>query len=417
MRPIDEFWAAFAAEHWEQRPLVFKSPLDEELISAGRAFECSVEACERWRARQPAALRFFLENGLLQSNPDRYLPRRADADFDAYARRIAPQLGGQGFAFVLNGAARYDFGVFLRARRFLRGLYERVGMPGDVTDMDIFVGNYRHTPFGVHTDKASNFSFVLSGRKKFLVWPWPALSSRPELHRSVDFESVRSQAQVLEAEAGQVVYWPSSYWHIAESEGDLSAVLNVALYLEDTSSAFVASAIYERSPSPPPELTTLPWDAAPHAGDELPGPLRQALEAASLPLPLRADPRGDVLRAWLSRTSAGNFHRSYPAAMQAPSLRREMSVLGDPEFPILTRSHGQLLLCAAHGHLLEVPALPVVRGVIERLNSGRAAPVLELIELAQAGREPRGSGVQVSEEHVLLLLESLLAMRAIRIAR
>ena len=66
---------------------------------------------------------------------------------------------------------------------------------------------------------------------------------------------------------------------------------------------------------------------------------------------------------------------------------------------------------------MEVPALPVVRGVIERLNSGRAAPVLELIELAQAGREPRGSGVQVSEEHVLLLLESLLAMRAIRIAR
>lgn len=416
MRQLDEFWQSFVGEHWEQRPLVFDNPLGEELISAARAFDCAVQACERWRQRQRASLRFFLENGLLQSNPDKYLPRLADADFHAYARRIAPQLGGQGFAFVLNGAAQYDFDAFLRARRFLRGLYERVGMPSDVTDMDIFVGNYRHTPFGVHTDNASNFSFVLSGRKKFLVWPWPALSTRFELHRSVDFESVRGTAQVLEAEAGQVVYWPSSYWHIAESAGELSAVLNVALYLEDTSTAFVASAIQAPSGGAPAELTTLPWDASAHGGNELPGPLRQALEAASRPVPLRSDPHGDVLRAWLSRTSAGNFHRSYPGAVEAPALRSDMSVVGDPEFPILTRIHGPLLLCAAHGHLLEVPALPVINGLIERLNSGRVAPLLELLELAQGRRGQAEPGMEVAEDHVLLLLESLLAMRAIRIA-
>lgn len=416
MSQLEQFWEHFAAEHWEQRPLVFDNPLGEQLISAGRAFECSVQACERWRQRQRTSLRFFVEAGLLQCNPDRYLPRRADADFQGYARRIAPQLRDQGFAFVLNGAAQYDFDVFLRARRFLRGLYQRVGMPADVTDMDIFVGNYRHTPFGVHTDRASNFSFVLSGRKRFLVWPWPALSTRFELHRSVDFEAVRSQAEVLEAEAGQVVYWPSSYWHIAESDGDLSAVLNVALYLEDTRHAFVAAAIQEPRALAGAELAALPWDARAQGGNELPGPLQQALEAVSQPPALAPDLHAAVLRAWLSRTSAGNFHRSYPAAVEAAALRREMSVAGDPEFPILTRHHGSLLLCAAHGHVLDVPALPVVSGLIERLNSGRVAPVLELIELAQAQREQGEPGTALNEEHVLLLLESLLAMRAIRVA-
>ncbi len=416
---LDDFWRAFAAERWELSPAVLPSPLPEPLTSGSQALELAVQASTCWRRGQGASLRFFLENALVQSNLDEYLPVGEDESFSAYARRIAPSLGGQGFALVVNRFAQYDFSLFGRARRFLRGLYERVGMPADYTDMDLFVGNYRHTPFGVHTDLASNFCFVLEGRKRFLLWPGPALRERREVHGSVSLATVRELALVLEAEAGQVVYWPSSYWHIAEGEGDLSVALNVALYLGDTTGDFVARAV--RAPKPAPSgPATLPWPAGERGrGAEaarlpswLPGALQEPFAEAARPFASCASPLRAVQEAWLSRVSAYNFHRSVPPARPAPVLAPGARVRVQEDFPIVVQPAANALLCAAHGHVLEVPDLPAVRALAGWLNEGGSVSAEQLA--ARVAERFEGDGVGLRE--VVALLEALLSIRALEVA-
>jgi 50S ribosomal protein L16 3-hydroxylase len=408
------FWDVFVREHWEQRPGVFRTVFSPALISPRQAFDGAIEACTRWREGQPALLRFFIENALVQSSLDKYLPVRADAGFDRYAERMTPKLRGQGFALVVNGFSYYDFPLFVRARSFLRGLYERVGIPGDATDLDLFVGNYRHTPFGIHTDTASNFSVVFQGRKRFLLWPGPILQGRRDTFHSVDFEEVRAQAIVLEAEAGDVVYWPSSYWHIAESDGSLSGVLNIALYLGDFGKRFVDSAesptTSKASASPEP---TLPWDSHPSGAAILPEQLERAIRSESDPRSREASRRQAVSRAWLKRITAYNFFRSMPPVAPHRPLKPDDCVQVDAEFPIVVWVDDARLVCAAHGHTIEVPAVPRVRELIERLNSGAPSTIRELIERATGSARVGELAIDVRSEDILLLLENLLAMRAI----
>jgi 50S ribosomal protein L16 3-hydroxylase len=413
------FWEMFVREHWERRPGVFRGlffPSQSPLISSTQAFAGVMQACNRWRDGDPAFIRFFLENALVQSHLGKYLPVSDDVTFEAFARRIAPALRGQGFGLTVNGFAHHDFALFTRVRRFLRGLYVRVGMPGDVTDLDVFIGNYRHTPFGIHTDKSSNFCVVFEGRKKFLVWPGPALEARRDLHHSVDFDEVRAQAVVLEGGPGDVIYWPSSYWHIAESGGELSGVMNLSLYLGDHAAQFVDAA-----PAPPPSpprsslgrSNTVPWDPSPVA---LPAPLEEAVKAAcaaerSVPATRRA-----VLRAWLARTTAYNIHRTMPDVLPMSSLSVEQGirVRVDVEFPIVAVEHEGFLICSAHGHVIEVPAVPKVIAMIERLNSGEPHEVHALIADTIGPATVHEARIEVGPKDVLTVLESLLAMRAIR---
>jgi 50S ribosomal protein L16 3-hydroxylase len=406
---LGAFWDAFVRVHWEQQPAVFHGLFSEPMLSPGQAFDHTIAACIRVREGQRTPLRFFVENTLVQSNLDKYLPVQDDGRFDNYAERIAPVLRGQGFGLVVNGFSRYDFPLFLRVKRFLRGLYERVGMPGEASDLDIFVGNYRHTPFGIHTDTASNFSIVFQGRKRFLLWPGPALQDRRDMIHSVDFDDVRDQALVLEARAGDVVYWPSSYWHIAESDGSLSGVLNIALYLGDHSQRFVDLAT---SVQTQPLEPMLPWDPKLSRGATLPEPFERAIRAGHVQRRCEEDERRALLRAWLGRTTAYNFRSVPPVSLHRP-LDENDRVQVDVEFPIAAVSHGERLLCAANGHVIEIPMAPRLCGLIERLNGGQAFAVRELVEHGAGAARMGELAIDIREGDVALFLENLSAMRAV----
>jgi hypothetical protein len=413
----DGFWDGFVRDHWEKRPGVFPG-LGASLVTANGAFANVLAACDRWRSGAPAQIRFFREDALLQSRLGKYLPIDRDRDLAGYAARIAPLLQGQGFGLTVNGFARYDFSVFTRVRRFLGGLYERVGLPGDVTDLDVFLGNYRRTPFGIHTDTSSNFCVVLDGKKRFLLWPGPVLDERRDLHHSVDYDHVRSEAIVLEGAPGDVVYWPSSYWHIAEGGGELSGAMNISLYVGDRRGSFVDGAIgSSTSGASGPGDAMLPWTPQP-AG--LPPALEAALGTA-LTARNEGDPavaRASLVRAWLARTTSFNMFRSMPDALPLPSLAsialsgRRVQI--ELDFPIVTLEHGGVLFCSAHGHVIEFPAVPQVVRMIERLNRGREEPIEALVADTVGWSVIDGARVDVGPTEVLTVLENLLAMRAVR---
>src|SRR5690606_24107220 len=102
---------------------------------------------------------------------------------------------------------------------------------------------------GVHKDDASNFQFILEGDKTMRVWPDqafgdPAAMWEDASHvRDAEYERARARGEVLRGRPGDVLYWPSSHWHVGESDRRLSVALNLALYLPEQPLALALRAL------------------------------------------------------------------------------------------------------------------------------------------------------------------------------
>lgn len=238
--PADSFWADFVDESWEREATTFRYPAQQPLMTEDEALAIFRGLAERFRGGDEADVDLYVENGLLKSDVGRHLPA-ADRSIADYQARVTDQLGGRRFSLVTNSVRRESREHFRRIKAFTRGLFARIGQDAGWLGADIFLSNTLKTAFGVHRDSASNFSYIVSGRKRMLVWPYEAFADRrdqrcagPLKNVFIDdlhYEPYRSQAIVLEGGAGDMLYWPASYWHVAESTGQPSLVFNVPIYL------------------------------------------------------------------------------------------------------------------------------------------------------------------------------------------
>jgi 50S ribosomal protein L16 3-hydroxylase len=390
---------AFVGIHWEKRPAMFHAVVPMAFLSSTDTFRATLQAVRAFNDHGRAPIRFYEGDGLRQSNLLDWLPQPDDGSFDAYAHRIEPGLGGRGFSLIVNNLQKYDFAYWCRLRRVLRPLYERVGVPAETADADLFVGTGTRTPFGMHKDRASNFCLVLEGRKRFLLWPYEVFRDHPALVHTTHYEGFRDGAIVLEGGPGDVLYWPSSYWHVAESDGSLSVTSNVALYLHRPGHQAVAREmaleIADRRGATDPPATY------PLAAGLLPDEIAKAVVAAEE----AATTIGRRVRAaWLARASADGFE-VVPDPIPDCVLTIDEMVQSDVEFPITFVDDHDTWLCAAHGISFEGRSTPAIRAVVERLAAGTPMAVTDV---ADPAADPRGAF------QVLFFLERLLSIRAVR---
>jgi len=97
--------------------------------------------------------------------------------------------------------------------------------------------NHKVSFFRLHKDVQDVFTFIISGWRRFLLWPFDTFSTvagmeahqsrEPHLLVEVDHEAYRSQATVLEGTAGDLLYWPAEWWHVGESNGERAITLAV----------------------------------------------------------------------------------------------------------------------------------------------------------------------------------------------
>jgi hypothetical protein len=253
--PSAEFWPEFVERFWEREATTFRYPADEPLMSEAEALAIFLELAERFRCGGDADLDLYVENGLLKSDVGRNLPAAGDRDLAGYQARVTEQLGGRRFSLVTNSVRKESREHFRRVKAFTRGLLALVGKEAGWLGADIFLSNTTKTAFGVHRDSASNFSYIVSGRKRMLVWPYEVFAGRrdqrcagPKKNVFIDdlnYEAYRDRAIVLEGGAGEMLYWPASYWHVAESTGQPSLVFNVPIYLESAVNRMAAE-YYQR---------------------------------------------------------------------------------------------------------------------------------------------------------------------------
>lgn len=205
-------WAEFAEHYWDKRPVLIRGVQPVPFV-AEEVFAAAVRAQEY--DGQPTA-QFTVER-TQQGERQQLLPGAADRTFGQYEDRLAERLGDRGYALIVSGFHAFDQALWSREREFFAGLWAQVGLPltGAITTM--FHGNYDHSPVGVHKDRFATFMFGLRERKRMRFWaerPWDEPVSSV-----VDYARFVPSSFAVEVEPGDLLYWPSSYYHVGENCG------------------------------------------------------------------------------------------------------------------------------------------------------------------------------------------------------
>ena len=246
-------WARFLREHYRRRPAVFSGVLDQPLASGREAFAITRAGAVPSRSGRSPRLRHQEGTRPVAAEGPRE-PRASDRSVAGYLARL--ERDGGSYGYIVNDAQAASAPLFARMGGFLDALYTQIGMPTGGALLDLFAGHYRRPLLHPHKDEQDVFTFVVAGRKRFLAWPFDLLARRfavPEQHRFTPYtlpaarlNALRSEAMVLEAGPGDVIYWPADWWHAADPTGSLVVTLGLGIYRRANRLGFVSpdNAVY-----------------------------------------------------------------------------------------------------------------------------------------------------------------------------
>jgi hypothetical protein len=427
-------WDTFVRRYWNRRPVLFKGTGASPFAPA-EVFDAAAGATRRYLERSYAASGrpdiTFTVDRLRQHVLAPWLPRDSDGSLDAYDARLAARLGGRRYALIIASLHASGFGLWSQERAFFSELWKRVGLPltGGITTL--FHGTYEHSPVGVHLDRFTTFLFGLRGRKRMRFWskrPW-----REDATTILEYQPYLKDSFVAEVEPGDILYWPSTYYHVGEPAGDAAATsVNVGIPRTEHRIVYSVDDLL-RGMIDEASLSEEEWgqtrlarvDAPPlvrHAltqGGRLPTALPRALVEAvgafrDVSRPQQA--RRHLQRTWLKRLTAGGFE-PVPEPERPRRLRDEDHLRADPRFPVLFERDGaRHWVCSANGHALRgVGGGQAVGRLFQTLGSGRAVRVGDLLRpfrpAGGAKRDPEA--IAATRQGMRTVLEALHACRAL----
>lgn len=233
------FWRPFAVKNWEKSPAYYPqlfagstSPESLALLDASAVFQMLVLYADLCRRRQnPAGYKLFID-GQLQYEEETLdlLPQKSDGSLQGYHQRMNEMFAD--YCLVCDELLQVCGPHWQNLRQFLNGLYQQIGQPSRFAEMGLYLGNYKKTPFGIHVDACGVFSFPVLGTKRFRLWEPAYLNSRPRLQRAHHYAKHLEESTLLTLRPGDLSYWPSHAWHIAESDGSLSATWSLGIWTD-----------------------------------------------------------------------------------------------------------------------------------------------------------------------------------------
>jgi len=391
------FWHSFAKTYWNRKPTVIRAPFPMPIATPGDIFRGAVAVRRRLsEPRDDVDLR--IEGRRIVLGLDRWLPRAKDVSLEGYLARLKRD-GADGQLAMLVNDFQCELGwtFYNRLQQFLQGLYEIAGVPPHA-EVDVFLGNYRLTPVGVHRDEADVFCFVVDGRKRFRLWPEKAFQSSSPRYGPVPDQKHLKQSLCLEGDPGDILYWPSSYWHVAESDGRIGSSLTVALYhgysifmalMKNVSSWYREIGGDQRDP-----IGSLPF-----SNFRVPTELASTAQRAE-GRPGRLTER--LMRSWMEKITGYGFDR-IPRARGLGSLRMSRRVRSNPISPILHwRFNGNLVISASGRSIAVAYDREIVR-ILGRVNRGTTCEVADLLRTAR--RRSRRASRRVLRRILKFLLE------------
>lgn len=388
-------WAAFVRDDWDRRPVLFKGVAHGRPFALDEVFRSALAATARSRRRLPGEPDNSLVTlgRLQQLDPTPWMPRREDESMAGYRQRMLETLGERRYALVISAFHSYRFALWRSEREFFAPLWRHAGLPITGAITTLFHGNYESTPVGVHRDRFATFMIPVEGRKRMRFWtarPWAeAVSTLP------DYRGHLAGSFVVEAEPGDVLYWPADYYHVGESIGggvttsvnlgvprtehrpvyeleDLLVDIGQADALIDPSAQLLRALMRDDVPVNARDAA----DADGVLADELPLALAQAWRLTAQ----LTDPRALAARIGalsLQRLSAGGFE-PVPPRRRARALAPAQRIALSSGERVVQRRDRNAWQFAINGHGLRVQGdASAERALLARLQHGEAARVSE----------------------------------------
>jgi hypothetical protein len=331
-------WDELVARWWERRVVVFRGvgapfALRDAFAGAVAAGRHQLGQTHDLAARLD--IRFSID-GQPQAFVAPWLPVARDRSFAGYAARLAGALDDRRHGLIISRFHRHARAVWSAERAMFAPLWQRIGLPLTGAITTLFHGDYEATPTGCHKDRFTSLLFALAGRKRMRFWPvrpWTEpVSTMPR------YEAYRSTSFAIEVGPGDVLYWPSSYYHVGEGVGGMSTSINVGIPIDEHRAAYVIDDVVPGTGAAAdlPEAERRRARLAPRHGPLVRGalagdPLWQRL-APRLPPPLaaavaelqrRTAPRtlaAHTRARWRAQRAAGGFEPVPPPGR--PATRR-----------------------------------------------------------------------------------------------
>ena len=390
-------WDHFVANFWEKEPTVLSRPFGNSLVSESQALGWISEAFSKGGSQ--LGKEFFI-GGVKQDLPGaEFLPGQNEVSIEAYTKRLAEELKIRDYQFVLYGLGRFDPLTTASTKKALQPLIEKIGLPAGALDTDCFFGDYRETAAGLHKDNAAVFSYVVHGQKTMLVWPYEYFahatddpdSIRQKVRLSeIDFRQHLDAATALVGNPGDVLYWPSTYWHVSVGEGDPQMTFNISLYFPYRPRADVdeilnlltkpkLASLWERFY---PSQGISPQDLA----QNVPASWSKVVETYQEVLHSKKF-QGMLLGAWMRRVSSGGF-TTRPLPNMDWKIAPGDLVRGHEQFPILTApSEMGKVIVAAAGMIFLARHDGPIQAIVSLASSGKAFNLEDLAEANSASSE------------------------------
>jgi hypothetical protein len=386
------FWRDFSDRLWGREPIALRGFCAPPLTSE-ELYRLVVSCCDPTSAACGVRVQLFIDGkdraGHLSGE---HLPRADDASFESFDRRMKTLLDGADYFFFIRYPEALHFPLWDWSRRFLARLYEHVGMDTLGAYQSIFFGDYRKTPFGVHCDHEDIFQIPILGRKVLRCWHGDYAAGRPRFAGTLDLREFAADSFVLEGWPGDILYWPSQIWHVAESPGGLTASLSLGLCRSDHDIP-LAQRLLE-------EVTNARWDelrAAPGPKRCAPLPFepsrpQRSVQAVPAPLSEAARRIGSwlddrqVASRWLRLVTGGSFLRvPQPRDGESITMADTVRRLADNPMAWIPTGNGQLEV-SVNGLSAIAPADPRIERLLERLEVGGSTSVTALLSpLAERG--------------------------------
>jgi hypothetical protein len=391
---------------WQRQPVVIKKALpaailtEQEAFDAWRTFVESVPS-SRWGD----LIRIYRESTRVP-NLEQFLPAASDTSWDSYLQRLSEQNGSREWGLCLTDPQVASAKMFQRLLVFLDSLYGHIGIPRGGCNPDLFMMNHKVSFFRLHKDAEDVFTFVVAGKRRFLLWPFDAFAGTAGLGASdgrmshllfdVDYEKYRSQAVVLEATAGDLLYWPAEWWHVGESNGELSITLAVGVIHQANPMRQIVGATDRLMRRRREKLANLPWQTAGTTGSTA-ASYTEWMQDYLADDGLWAEVRRGV-QSWITR--CGLTRIPPPARRSTPLDDAQWLAVTSPS-TIAFEGNEASLFCSIGGHdLVLKPGAPAM-ALLAALSRGEVHRVGALIDDTMACQQ------SVDREQVRALLETI----------
>ncbi|MBY0371096.1 hypothetical protein K2X33_10445, partial [bacterium] len=277
------------------------------------------------------------------------------------------------FGLIVTNAHATHPGVWDAVTAFLQDARGTIDFPVPRNFMDLFYGRYSNKFTGLHKDTQDIFAFVALGKKRMLAWPFEYLLGKVKgiapgdkyfnKRLPIDYRKFRKDAVVLDAQAGDMIYWPGDHWHVAEPVDKVfSCMLSLGVLRQELRSPGAGES---------PLLRKF-LSVNPHAGQRE----QEALVSQEMTEVVPWEDAERQLR-WLS---GYGFEQGGPMA-DAPKgkLKQPITVSRNPNGLVLWVRNKELkqLMVSSTGHVIALPEIPECVAMLEKLAAGKPFTVAE----------------------------------------